>query len=307
MKPAIAAESPSPLGAEDSRPLEAAAWMAGAMASFSMMAIAGRELATDANPFQILFWRSVVGFLIVAGFVAVSDRGAALIRTRRGGLHVLRNISHFFGQSCWFFAIGLIPLAQVFAFEFTTPIWVALLAPLVLGERFTLARALAAALGFIGVMAIIRPDGFGLGLGQAVAMAAAIGFAGSIMSTKSLSRTDATPTILFWMTACQMAMALASDAVYSGLDGFLIREPAVALWMAVVGVCGLSAHLCITSALKCAPATLVGPIDFFRLPLIAVLGMALYDEPLDLMAFVGGALVFVGNFINLVAERRKSG
>jgi drug/metabolite transporter (DMT)-like permease len=130
--------------------LRAALWMLGAVASFSSMAVAGRAVSLDHDTFEIMLYRSIVGFLIVM-IVARATGHLAEVRRDRLGLHALRNLSHFTGQNLWFLAITLIPLAQVFALEFTSPLWVLVLSPLVLGERMTRIRVLAATLGFVGI------------------------------------------------------------------------------------------------------------------------------------------------------------
>lgn len=289
-------------------PLRAAVWMLGAIGSFTLMGVAGRELSADYSTFEIMFWRSLVGLPILGVALWFSAAGAAQLTTRRPGLHLGRNLAHFFGQNCWFYAIGLIPLAQVFAIEFTNPILVALLAPLLLGERFTQWRLIAAVLGFAGILIVTRPFApapqEGLAIGQAAAAAAALGFALTTIATKRLSETDTTICILFYMIVSQAAMALLCIAV---VTGGLPTLPwgASAGWLVVVGLCGLSAHFCITTAFRYADAAIVAPMDFFRLPLVAVVAAALYGEPLEFFVFLGGALVFLGNFLNLRAERRR--
>ena len=136
--------------------LVAALWMMAAIAAFSLMAVAGRELSDTLSSFEIMLWRSIVGFVFVVVAIMASTRGFAQLKTDKLGLHGLRNVAHFFGQNCWFYALGVIPLAQVFALEFTSPIWVLLLAPVFLGEAFTKWRALAALLGFVGILLVTR-------------------------------------------------------------------------------------------------------------------------------------------------------
>ena len=126
------------------RPLAAALWMTGAIAAFTAMAVAARQIKHVHDTFEILAFRSAIGFLIVVS-VALATGHLALIRTDRLPSHLWRNIFHFTGQSLWFRAITVIPLAQVFALEFTSPIRVILLSPLVLGERLTRPRLIAAA------------------------------------------------------------------------------------------------------------------------------------------------------------------
>ena len=283
--------------------LTAALWMTGAIAAFSVMAVAGREMAVTLDTFEIMLYRSLIGVAIVAGFGALAGRlGGLATRRHRLGLHLVRNVFHFTGQNLWFYALALIPLAQVFALEFTTPIWVAILAPLVLGERLTRARLVAAVLGFAGILVVARPGVIEVGAGQVAALAAAIGFAGSVLATKALSRTESVWTILFWMTVMQTVLGL----VCAGFDGDIALPSADQWhWIVAVGLGGLVAHLCITSALQAAPASIVAPMDFFRLPLIAVVGMLLYGEPLEIAVFVGALLIVGGNLLNLRAETRR--
>ena len=162
--------------------LAAAVWMTGAIASFTSMAVAGRAVSGDLDTFEIMLFRSLVGICIVTS-VALVTRQTANIRRARLGLHALRNLLHFAGQNLWFFAITLIPLAQVFSIEFSAPLWVTLMAPLFLGERITLPRAAAAILGFTGILIVARPDFGHLDPGIIAIAIAAVCFAGTAICT----------------------------------------------------------------------------------------------------------------------------
>ncbi len=273
--------------------------MTGAIASFSAMAVAGREVSVELDTFELMAYRSLIGFALVLAVAGPAGR-LARVRTDRLGLHLVRNMCHFAGQNLWFLAIALIPLAQVFALEFSSPIWVALGAPLILGERLTARGLLAVLVGFAGILIVARPGAAPIGPGQVAAALAAIGFAGSALFTRRLTRTDGVVSILFWLTAMQAVMGLGLAAVDAD-----IAWPSAAIWpwLAVIGVAGLTAHLCLTTALSIAPASLVMPMDFLRLPAIAVIGMALYSEPLDPWTFVGAAVIVAGNRINLRQKR----
>ena len=131
-------------------------WMTGALASFVAMAVGGRELAAARmSTFEILLFRSLVGLVIVSMLLMRSGWGQ--ISVKRFGLHLVRNVSHFGGQFGWFYGIAMIPLAEVFAIEFTTPMWTAIIAALLLGERMTRSRLLAIGLGIAGMLIILRP------------------------------------------------------------------------------------------------------------------------------------------------------
>ena len=161
-------------------------WMLGTLLSFSTMAIAGRELAGILDTFEVMLYRSVVGVIIV--FAALTLLGKwHEVRTAIFGWHVARNIAHFTGQNLWFYAVTVIPLAQVFALEFTSPLWVILLSPFLLGERMTLIRAVCAVLGFIGILVVTRPGAMTeINLGIITAASCAIFFALTIITTKRL-------------------------------------------------------------------------------------------------------------------------
>jgi len=282
-------------------PLRAASWMLGAIVSFTAMAVAGRELGSSHDTFEIMTWRSLVGIVIVLS-VAGAAGTLGQVRTRRMGLHLTRNAFHFAGQNLWFFAITAIPLAQVFALEFTSPIWAMLAAPLLLGERLTRMRLISAAIGFVGVLIVARPGVSGaLSPGLAAAALAAVGFAGAALFTRMLTRTESITCILFWLTVTQAAFGL----ICAGADGVIAPPTAqTAPWLVLVGLAGLLAHFCMTRALSLAPAALVMPVDFARLPIIALVGVLLYAEPLDWPVLLGAAIIFAGNYINIRAETR---
>ncbi len=275
--------------------------MVGAMLSFSMMAVSGRELAGQLDTFEIMFYRSLIGMVVV---LAVAKLCGTLqdIRCRRLGTHIARNAFHFAGQNLWFYAVGFIPLSQLFAFEFSTPLWGALFAPLVLGERLTRTRLLACGLGFVGILIVARPDNMTLSAPTLAAIACALGFAGAILLTKLLSRTESITSILFWLTVIQAVFGF----VTVFWDGEITLPTTRSLpWIVAVGVCGLIAHFSLTKALTLAPATVVMPLDFLRLPLIALVGFLLYGEPLLASVLIGSVLICYANWLNINAEQRR--
>ena len=274
--------------------------MTGAIASFSAMAVAGRAVSFELDTFELMTWRSVVGLVIVVSLGLLTGR-LGQVTTRHMGWHLVRNLSHFTGQNLWFLAVTLIPLAQVFALEFTSPLWVVVLAPLFLGERLTPARILAAGLGFLGVLIIAQPWAGPIGPGMIAAALAAIGFAGSAVFTRRLTRTESVTCILFWLTLMQLVFGL----VCSLWDGALTLPSAVtAPWLVLIGCAGLLAHFCLTRALSLAPATVVIPIDFTRLPLIALVGYLVYGEAVGVEVYLGATIIIAANLFNLRSETR---
>ncbi len=280
--------------------LRACLWMSGAIVSFTLMAVAGRAVSLDLDTFEIMMYRSLIGLCIVLVVTSLARTGGQ-ITTRSLGTHLIRNISHFTGQNLWFFAIASIPLAQVFALEFTSPLWVMVLSPLILGERLTRTRAISALFGFIGILIVARPSPETVSIGLLAAACAAIGFAGSAVFTRKLTRTETITCILFYLTVMQAIFGL----ICAGFDGD-IAWPSAANWpwIVVIGCAGLLAHFCLTTALRIAPATVVMPIDFVRLPVIAILGALVYAEPLDPYVILGAAVIFAANYFNIWHETR---
>jgi len=281
--------------------MKATVWMIGAMFSFSLMAVSGRELATNLNTFEIMLFRSIIGFLIVLA-IGYFAKTLAEIKRDRLGLHLFRNLAHFSGQNLWFLAVASIPFSQLFALEFSTPVWVALLAPLFLGEVLTKQRVLAVILGFAGVLIVARPDINQFDFAIVAAVACAICFAGSMMATKSLTSDQSITCILFWLTLMQLAMGLVAT-VFTGTIVF--PEGINIFWIVIVGIGGLTAHFCITNALALAPAIVVIPLDFMRLPLISVIGFLAYGEAFELPILVGAGVIFIAILLNLKAEKQR--
>ncbi|MGR3341682.1 MAG: DMT family transporter [Paracoccaceae bacterium] len=285
-----------------SQPIRAAVWMIGAIGAFTSMAVSGRELAAELDTFEIMLYRSVIGIAIVLLVGALAGT-LGQINRRAIHIHLIRNISHFAGQNLWFFAIPLIPLTQVFALEFTSPIWAIFLAVFILGERLTRISSLTAILGFAGILIITRPWDTSLSPGVIAAALAAIGFAGSAVFTRLLTRTQSITCILFWLTVMQALFGL----VLASYDGDVaVPTSAIWPWVLVVSVAGLVAHFCLTKALSLAPAAVVVPVDFARLPAIAIVGLVLYNEPLEGIVIVGAIIIFAANYLNIMTETRNS-
>ncbi|WP_342071104.1 DMT family transporter [Yoonia algicola] len=280
----------------------AAFWMIGAISSFTLMAVAGRTVSTELDTFEIMLFRSLTGIFIVVS-VAIATGAIRQIGRNRLGLHATRNLFHFAGQNLWFYAITMIPLAQVFALEFTTPIWVILLSPLILRERITAIGLLSALIGFIGILIVARPDPQNLSWGLIAAASCAVFFALTAIVTRKLTQTETITTILFYLTTMQAVFGL----ICAGYDGDIALPSLAALpWVVLIGCAGLLAHFCLTKALSIAPASIVMPIDFVRLPTIAVVGMLLYGEPLEVWVFVGAAFIFAANYLNITRAMRPA-
>jgi drug/metabolite transporter (DMT)-like permease len=286
-------------------------WMTGALLSFSASALAIRALGKQLNTFEILTIRTAAGLFVLLMLAAAQPVLWRELKPRYMGFHLARNTTHFVGQFCWALAVTLLPFATVFALEFTTPAWVALLATLILGERMTPSRWGSIVLGFLGVLVIVRP---GLSSFQPMALLvliAAFGFAVSLIVTKQLTNRVSTFAIVFWMNLIQLPIALAWPAFVAATGGpplFVFRFGTDLILPTIVfGIVGLTSHYCLTQAFRSGDTTVVVPLDFLRIPLIAVVGWMFYGESIDAFVFVGAGLIICGILWNLRAESRRTG
>lgn len=276
--------------------------MTGTLLSFSAMAVSVRELSGTLSIFEVLAVRSGIGLVLLLA-IGLSRRELLLsVHLTRFWRHLARNGIHYVSQYAWATALTILPLATVFALEFTMPAWTALLAAVVLRERMTRSRIGAVVLGFIGVLVIIRPGAESFHPASGLVLMAAFGYAITMILTKQLTVTESTFAIVFWMTVMQLPMTLL------GCDPMFVTHLGMAQlpWAAVLGIAGLTSHFCLSNAFRAGEATLVVPLDFLRIPLIALVGWWLYGEPLDIQVFLGAGLIISGVLWNLRAETASS-
>jgi len=272
--------------------------MTGALLSFSTMAVSIRGLAGALSVMEILAVRSATGLVIVFAVLALRPPLRADINLQQFRLHLFRNSLHFGGQFLWSHSLLLLPLATVFALEFTMPAWTTLLAALFLGERLTGSRIGAVVLGFVGVLVIMRPGIETFHPAAMLPLGAAFAYAASLTATKKLTATQSTMAIVFWMNLLQLPMGLAgSNPLFFMKLGQHELLPIVG-----IAIAGTSAHYCLANAFRSGDASVVVPLDFLRIPLIALVGWWLYGEQIDAVVFLGAGIIVIGVLWNLRAE-----
>lgn len=279
--------------------VRAALWMTGTLISFVSMAIAVRQLAPHMSVFEMMFFRGVVGVAVLLPVVH-RDLGSAFA-SGRPALQIIRNVVLFAAVYGWTLAIVLLPLVEVIALEFTSPIWVTLLATFLLGERLNLARVVAVAGGFTGTLVILRPGVAVFDPAALLALGAAFGFATAIVITKVLTRSDSTMSILVYMTMVQLPLGF-----IFAVPQWTTPTPADIPWILVIGVTALSAQYTMARALKIADASVIQPIDFLRVPLMAVVGIVLYAEVSDPLVLAGAVIIFGANYYMVWRESRSA-
>lgn len=281
----------------ESSSIVGALWMFGAVTSFTMLSLVGRELSGDLNAFQIMLYRSAMSLLIVVVILALGgrgERGFAQLRTSIPGFHLGRNVVHYVGQYSWFYVLPLLPLVQITAIDFSMPIWALLLAAAFLGERLTGRRIVAVLLGFCGVLVVLRPGVDSFESAALIVLGASFCYAATFIITKRMTATETPLAILFYMFLVQLLIGLAP-----ALPGLVVPELDRWPWVIAVGVSGLAAHYCVTRAFIVAEASVVIPVDFLRLPAVGVAAWLLYGESGEIWHVAGAGLILLGIWINI--------
>ncbi len=280
--------------------IRGAGWMLVTMLSFVAMAVAGRELAHSMSPFETVMMRSLVGLGVLLPLAARD--GFRPFRTRQLRLHGARNSIHFLGQVAWFFALGVLPIAEVTAIEFTMSLWAIVFAGLFIGEAIDGQRWWTIAIGFLGVLVILRPGAAAIHPASLIMLAGAACYGASITMTKSItSGGDSAFAVVLYMNLIQLVLGAAGTA-------FDWATPAWhdAPWIALVGTCALAAHYSFARALALADVSVVSPIDFLRLPTVALVGFLAYRETVDIWVWAGAALVIAANWYNIWRASRRA-
>jgi drug/metabolite transporter (DMT)-like permease len=276
-------------------------WMTGTLISFCVMAVSVRGLAASLSIFEILTIRAGIALCILLPLAGLRPELRPSLAPRQVRLHFLRSLFHFGGQYCWALSITLLPLAVVFSLEVMLPVFVVILAVMFLGEKATSGRLVVIVFGIIGTMVILRPGLLAFQPAALLVLLATFLYAVFNVLTKKMTATTTTFAMVFWMNLLQLPMALAgSDPL------FLLKLSAWQIPSFLgVGVAGLAAHYCLTNAFRYGDASLVTPLDFLRIPLIAIVGWWFFNEHIDIWVFVGALIILAGILWNLRAETRS--
>ncbi len=262
--------------------------MALAMVLFGVMAVCIRLASQQLHAFEIAFFRNLFGFLVLLPILV--RHGPSLLRTNKLGFYVVRCLVGMVSMLAGFWAIVNLPLAQAIALSYSTPLFVTIGAVIVLGEIVRARRWTAVIVGFLGVLVIVRPGSDAFTAASLVALLAAVASASVAISIKFLSRTEHPDAIVIWTTLLWIPMSL--------LPALTVWEMPVGitwLWIVLAGLLGSTAHMCWTRALKLGEASMLTPISFLQIIVVAIAGWLLFGEALDRWTVLGAAIIFASN------------
>ncbi|WP_158987914.1 DMT family transporter [Lysobacter panacisoli] len=255
---------------------------------FGAMAITIRLASHTLHTFEIAFFRNLFGLLAVLPLVMRVD--PASLRTTQLSRYFVRCSIGIFSMLAGFWAIGHLPLAQAISLSYSSPVFVTILAVLFLGEHVRGRRWAAVALGFIGVLVIVRPGSTDFSAGTLIALLAAVLSAVVAIQIKQLSRVDAANTIvlytyLFWVPI----------SIVPALFVWEWPQGIAWLWVIGAGLFGTGGQVLWTHALKLGEVSALTPISFVQLPLVALVGWLWFGETVDAWTWVGAGIILASN------------
>ncbi|MGH6901943.1 MAG: DMT family transporter [Geminicoccaceae bacterium] len=287
-------------GAGMSAPLRGALWMCAAATCFALMITLVRQLTDDLHPLQVVFFRTAFGLLAMLPWLL--RQGLGVLRTGRFRLHLLRALIGIFAMVGWFTTLSLMPLAEATALSFTAPIFTSVLAVLILGEVMRLRRWTATLIGFLGALLIVRPGVAAIDPVALLAIATAAVWATSTVLIKVMARTESAGAITTYMALLTTPMTLLAAL-------FVWQTPDLAQlgWAALLGAAGSIGHICMSRALAVADASLVAPLDYLRLPIVALIAFLAFGEVPNAWVWIGAAVIAASSIYIAQREARLKG
>ena len=268
-----------------------------AMFLFSLTHTSVRLMSDTMTAFQIVFWRMLLSMAILMPWYAW--QGFGLLKTRRPGMHALRAAVNCGGMLLWFFAIAVVPLGKAVAIHFVLPIFVMVLAVIVLRERVGIRRMSAALVGFGGVLLVLRPNEFGIGWPEIMILGSALCYATTVIFLKYMVKSE-TPLALTFYTNFFILLFTIPPTIW-----FWVPPSVDDIFpILAIGVTGTFAPLLYTTALRIADASIIAATDFLRLPITAGLAFALFGEVPDIWVWIGGGIIFLSTWYIAVRESR---
>ena len=277
--------------------------MLAACLCFSMNSVFVRYAAEDVHPFEAAFFRNcfAIGFALL---LVLPKDGIGVFRTSRPGLLFVRAVVNTVAMLTWFYSVPLIPLSDLTALGFTAPLWATVLAAIFLGEKIRLRRWTAICFGFVGALIIIQPGFKELHWATYLVLASSACWGLTVIIVRKMTSTERPNTILIYQSVMMSALAL-GPAIY------FWEPPTAQAWLAmlILGALSASAHWCHVRAYSMQEVAALQPLDFTRLPIIAVAAYLLFGEVAGTEVWLGAAVVFgAGLYISYrEAQLRRQG
>jgi len=277
--------------------MRGAAWMIVAVVFFSATAIGVKTVGTSLNTFQIVFFRSLFGLIVVVPLLAIEGR--KVLKFNRKELHILRVVLAVIGMSAGFYAITNLELAMATSLSFTRPLFMIILAVLFLGETVRWRRGVATAIGFFGVLVMLRPGQIEFEFAFIASLISALATAAAMATIKAMAPTDS-PVSIMVSFAIGTAFLTAIPALF-----FWQTPTALQLgWLIFVGIVSTTGQYCLIRAFFYGEATVMNPIDYLQILIATTAGFFLFSELPSLWTFAGAGVIVAATLYILFREAK---
>lgn len=271
--------------------------MAGASAFYAFVYISVRGLTDTLSVSQVTLFRALLGSAFMLPWLARA--GISGLRTSRMKLYIGRVTVAYTGTLAWMYGIAYMPLADANALMFTLPLFTVIIAAVALRERVGLHRWSATVVGFLGALVIIRPGMIELGTPAIATLGAAAAFSIALVTTKALVRTEDPNAVVFYLYTLMIPFAIVPAAI----DWDPVtwdHAPSLLL----LGVATVGAQQCSTRAFKVAPASVVVPVHYLQLPMIAILAFIVFGQSVEGWTWAGAAVICAATYYITIRERK---
>ena len=268
-----------------------------AAGSLSAMHAIVRFLSPSIHPFELAFFRSLFGFIVILPLLLRG--GIDSVRTHQPRLQMLRGVVSIAAMMSWFYGLSMVPLAEATALSFTNVIFGSLAAIIFLREKMTMARGIAVFIGFVGVLVILRPGFVQMDIGVVCVLFSALCWGCSVVIVKQLGRTDSAVSIVAWV-----GIQLSILSLPFALSVWVWPTMEEWLWLSLLGTLATIGHLCMVQGLKLTDAMTIFPLDFTRLIWASLFGLFIFSESPDVWTFVGAGIIVISGTFMLYREDR---
>jgi drug/metabolite transporter (DMT)-like permease len=259
-------------------------WATLAMFAFAVVPISVRFIAPFLPAAETVVLRSFIAVgLMIPWALTVGWRG---MKPKRFDLHLLRGTFNGTGMILWFWGLGLMPIADAVALQYTLPLFALLFAVMFLGERVGIRRITAMLVGFTGALVVIRPGFAEVSLATVAVLGSAALYAATLVVMRSQSQNDTPMTIMFWSNLFMGLIAVIPAALV-----WVAPPVEVWPWLLFLACGGWLAHFSLTKALVTIDAKTAAPLDYLRLPIVAIAAYPLFGEFPDALTWIGAAII----------------
>lgn len=264
-----------------------------------VMAAAAKSLGDRIPSFELLFFRSAIGFLLVLPIFIKNPLEP--LQTKRPMMHLVRGALGAGGNACFFWTITHMLLADSMALQFSRPLFMIPLAIFFLGERVPFNRTLVSIVGFVGILLYARPFTSGFDANALVGATGAMFGGLVVVSIKKLAKTEPTRVIMFYYAFWNALFALVPTL-------FIWVQPEGWEWamLTLIGFLGISGQALITKGLTLGDASALAPLDYSRIIYAAMIGFFLFGEIPGVWSFAGMAIIVASSIYLVMTEKKRA-